>query len=225
MLELRTYTYAEMSALFGTRDTQGIKRRLDRYGIEYTVEGRGASARFNIDRISDPFKVFCIIDLNFAPQTEFEKLLYFFYYLFNDDEFLGLPRETMEARMKADNHTLTRQTIQTYLDRLSAANLINQQTMEYRYYFARGNTQRETTKEEYSEAWKQYWQHKEEGFSAGEAMAVMCANYGGVARKQPIIEINGIYNDTISQINEMVCACIEVDVGNNEQSTCPDLHT
>ena len=56
-------------------------------------------------------------------------------------------------------------------------------------------------------------------------MAVMCANYGGVARKQPIIEINGIYNDTIAQINEMVCACIEVGVGNNEQSTCPDLHT
>ena len=55
MLELRTYTYKEMSAMFGTRDTQGIKRRLTRYGIEYTVEGRGASARFNIDRISDPF--------------------------------------------------------------------------------------------------------------------------------------------------------------------------
>ena len=78
MLELRTYTYKEMSAMFGTRDAQGIKRRLDRYGIEYTVAGSGGSAKFSINAIPDPFKVFCIIDLNFAPQTDFGKLLYFF---------------------------------------------------------------------------------------------------------------------------------------------------
>ena len=224
MLELRTYAYAELSALFGTRDTQGIKRRLNNYEIEYTVEGRGALARFNINKINDPFKVFCIIDLNFAPQTDFSKLVYFFYYLFNDDEFLGLPRETMEARMKADNHTITRQTIQTYLDRLSAANLINQQSMEYRYYFAKGDTQRETTKEEYSASWKQYWQHKEQGADSRTAIAIMCADYGGVARKQQIIEINGIYNNTISQINDMVCACIEADVDNYQQPTSLDFH-
>lgn len=216
MLELRTYTYAEMSALFGTRDTQGIKRRLSRYGIKYTVEGRGALVKFNIKTISDPFKVFCIIDLGFRAQTNFEKLRYFFYYLLNDESFLEMPRETMELRLKADDHTLTRQTIQTYLDRLSAADLINQQTKVYRYYFAKGTTLREADKDEYTKAWSEYWQHKDEGFTAGEAIAFMCANYGGVARKQQIIEINGIYNDTINKINEMVCACIEADMGKND---------
>ena len=215
MLELRTYTYAEMSALFGTRDTQGIKRRLDRYGIEYDAAGRGAAARFEIKTISDPFKAFCIIDLGFAAQTDFGKLLYFFYYLLNDEGFLEMPRETMEIRLKADNHTLTRQTIQTYLNRLSDAGLINQQSGIYRYYFAKGSALREATKEEYTEAWREYWQAKDKGLPAGEAIALMCANYGGVARKQQIIEINGIYNDTINKINEMVCACIEADMGKN----------
>ena len=101
MLELRTYTYKEMSAMFGTRDTQGIKRRLTRYGIEYTVAGSGGSAKFNINAIPDPFKVFCIIDLNFAPQTDFEKLLYFFYYLFND----GSPHESRQPHTHTADHS------------------------------------------------------------------------------------------------------------------------
>lgn len=35
MLECKTYTYAEFSALFNTRDNQGIKRRLD-HGVSNT---------------------------------------------------------------------------------------------------------------------------------------------------------------------------------------------
>ena len=43
MLELRKYPKAELSALFGTRDTQGLKRKLERYGIVYEEAGRGNS--------------------------------------------------------------------------------------------------------------------------------------------------------------------------------------
>lgn len=215
MLELRTYTYQEMSDLFATRDTQGIKRRLTHYGIGYTVKGRGNSAQFSINSIADPLKVFCIIDLGFAPQTDFNKLLYFFYCLFNDEEFRGLPCETMECFLKAEGYSISRQTLQKYLDKLAKIDLINPYSAEYNYYFAHKNAQRKVNKEEYSAAWRRYWQLKSEGASSEEAIIDMCANYGGVARKQRIIGLNGIYKNTIDQINEMVCAKIEATMDKN----------
>ena len=48
MLELRKYPKAELSALFGTRDTQGLKRKLERYGIVYEEAGRGNTMTFDI---------------------------------------------------------------------------------------------------------------------------------------------------------------------------------
>ena len=35
MLELRTYTKDEIAGILGTTDRQGIKRKLDGYGVEY----------------------------------------------------------------------------------------------------------------------------------------------------------------------------------------------
>ena len=49
MLECKTYTYAEFSALFNTRDNQGIKRRLDRWGIRYSTAGRGTGLKYTIE--------------------------------------------------------------------------------------------------------------------------------------------------------------------------------
>ena len=72
MLECKTYTYAEFSALFNTRDNQGIKRRLDRWGIKYSTAGRGTGLKYTIEEISDPFVPFCILDLGFPPQTIFD---------------------------------------------------------------------------------------------------------------------------------------------------------
>ena len=54
MLELRKYPKAELSALFGTRDTQGLKRKLERYGIVYEEAGRGNTMTFDIKEITDP---------------------------------------------------------------------------------------------------------------------------------------------------------------------------
>ena len=102
MLECKTYTYAEFSALFNTRDNQGIKRRLDRWGIKYSTAGRGTGLKYTIEEISDPFVPFCILDLGFPPQTIFDKLNLFLYYLLDDEEFVGLPCEMMEQRINND---------------------------------------------------------------------------------------------------------------------------
>ena len=169
MLEIRPYPYAELSQMLGTHDPEGISRRLDRWGVAFTEDGRKPQITYNIEKISDPFKVYCMLDLNYAPQTNFTKLAYFFYYFLND----------------------------------------------YHYYFARKANLREATREEYSRAWREYWQAKEGGCSSREALSMMCYQYGGIARKQAIIDLNGIYMNTFNAINDMVCQRIQAEIDNN----------
>lgn len=124
MLECRTYSYAELSALLHTRDRQGIVRRFERWEVKYTTTGRGTGQKFAITEIGNPFKVYCILDLGFSPQTDFTKLAFFTYYLLCDDEFQQLPSAQMEEYLRADGHTLSRQTISNYLLCLEAASLV-----------------------------------------------------------------------------------------------------
>lgn len=209
MLECRTYTYSEFSELFHTNDTQSIKRRLDRWGVQYEAKGRGAGVTFHIQEIPDRFKLYCILDLDFSPQTDFEKLALFLYYLFNYDGFDGLPCEMMEARIKMDGLELTRQTISKYLDKLGKNNLLLRDSGNYHYYFAQKGTLIETTQEEYRQAWSEYWQAKDNGHSPWEAIYQMCRKYGGVAKKQAIIMLNGIYGKELDALNDMVCNRME----------------
>ena len=51
MLECRTYSYAELSALLHTQDSQGIKRRFERWEVKYTTAGRGTGQKFAITEI------------------------------------------------------------------------------------------------------------------------------------------------------------------------------
>ena len=61
MLEIgQTYPKPELSRIFGTRDKQGLDRKLTRYGIVFDVCGRGERAAYTITAITDPFKVFAI---------------------------------------------------------------------------------------------------------------------------------------------------------------------
>lgn len=209
MLECRTYTYSELSKLFQTRDTQGIKRRLEHWDVLYETKGRGASKTFTIQKIDKPFEMYCMLDLGFSPQTDFQKLALFLYYLFNDDEFAGLPCERMEARINADDLVLSRQTIDNYLQRLNDNNLILRASGEYHYYFAKKGNLIDTTKEEFNQAWSEYWQARADGCPTRDAIGEMCWKYGGVARKQAIILFNGIYGKELDKLNDMVCERIE----------------
>ena len=71
MLEFGTYTQAEISELLGTTDTQGINRKLERYGISFERKGRSSNAVYTIQAIPDPFKMFAIIRLGFDANTDF----------------------------------------------------------------------------------------------------------------------------------------------------------
>ena len=39
MLELRRYPKGDMVAMFGTKNTEGLKRKMERYGIDFETSG------------------------------------------------------------------------------------------------------------------------------------------------------------------------------------------
>ena len=85
--ENTTYSYEEMSAYLGTRNNQGIERKLRNYGVEFTRTRRGATAQYTIKHLADPFKLCAVFDLGFPCNTDIDKLTEYTYYLINDDEF------------------------------------------------------------------------------------------------------------------------------------------
>ena len=212
MLELRVYSKAELVEIFGTEDTQGLKRKMQRYGIEFQTAGRGSTLTFNIIKTEDPFKVFCIDELGYDGRTDFRKLRDFLYCFINDDEFRAMPDEVKAHRMAEAGKPMCRQTIANYIAKLDKMNLINRNTGDFIYYFAYKDTQRIATHAEYVEAWKQYWMDKGNGADSMEAIWNMRFNHGGVARKQAIPAINGIYLDTMSQLNDIICKSIEAEL-------------
>lgn len=210
MLECRTYTYAELSELLGTRDSQGIKRRLNRLEIAYTTLGRRAALQFTLTEIRDPFKVYCTLDLGFSPQTDFKKLAFFTYYLLCDDEFQQFPVVQMEERLRADGHTLSRQTIKTYLSHFEDADLICR-GIRFTYYFAVGKSHKNTDETTYKRAWAEYWERIHQGCPWEQAIGEMCATYGGVARKHPQLVLNAFYNHMYGQIIDWALEAMNVE--------------
>lgn len=208
MLELRTYNIDEINAILGTTNRQGIQRKLNRYGVEYSVSGWGTKTKFEIKNIEDEFKLFCILDLGMSANTDFNKFLYFLYYFLNDEDFRWLPDEILEIKMNEREIHISRQTIANYKRVLSRLNLFAK-VGDYVYYFARRNNQIITDETIYKKAWREYWENKNNGIDSQEAICIMRADYGGVARKQAIMEENAIHADTINKINDMVCRAVE----------------
>ena len=210
MLEIgQTYPKPELSRIFGTRDKQGLERKLTRYGIVFDVCGRGERAAYTINAITDPFKVFAITELGFDGNTDFFKLRNFYYHFFEDEIFMAMPDEVKEAHMREMGQPVSRQTIANYTYRLVANNLINRHTNNFIYYFAYKQEQRIVDRDEYLQAWFEYWDDIASGLNSFDAIANMRTDHGGVARKQPIPEINGIYNEKIERMLSYIQQSIE----------------
>ena len=197
-----------MTEMFGTRSMQGLQRKMERYGVAFDVFGRGETATFTITNIENPFKIYCITKLGFDGHTDFYKLRNYYYYYFNDIEFRSMPNEVQETRMRLVHKDISRQTIATYLQKLIHNNFICLTSNEFVYYFAYKDKQRIVEKDEYISAWREYWNDIRNGFSSYDAISNMIETYNGVARKQEIPVINGIYNKEI----ELLCNLIQGDI-------------
>lgn len=213
MLEVgRSYTKPELSAIFGTRNKQGLERKMKRYGIEYVASGRGERTIYKIQKMNDPFKVYAITELDCDANTDFRKLRIFYWYYFNDEIFMAMPDEVKETMLRLDDKTISRQTITNYTQRLVDKNMIERNSNDFIYYFAHKDTQRLVDRSEYSKAWKEYWEAKRNGADYFDAIYGMIDKYGGVARKQAIPQINGIYNNDIEFMCHLIQKGMENDV-------------
>ena len=74
-------------------------------------------------------------------------------------------------------------------------------------------TQKFTDRSGYGKAWREYWSAIHNGVPYYEAIENMRFNYGGIARKQAIPEINGIFNEKIEQMLSYIQVSIENEMG------------
>ena len=208
------YKKSELTQIFGSKSNQAISRKLDRYGVKFSVAGRGEQAVYKIRQMDDKFKIFAITELGFDANTDFQKLRNFYFYFFNDEEFQTLPDEMKEARMRENNRDISRQTIAKYLDRLVEHNYIAYLGGDdFVYYFAHKGKRRTVEKSEYSRAWREYWSDKESGMDYYTAIYNMIVHYGGVARKQAVPTVNAIYGKKIDEMLSYIEQSIENEIG------------
>ena len=212
MLELKTYSMHELYEILHCNNRNSLKKKLNGYGVSFTDEGRGDAAVFHLHSFKSYFKIYAITELGISAQTDFRKMLYLYFEFFNNDEFLALPDESKESYLRNINHDVTRQSIAHYIAHLDRKNYIHCNSGNFVYYFAYKNKQIFTDKESYNRAWHEYFELKKNDADSFCAIRRMINTYGGVARKQQIPDINGIYLKEIDYMLSLIQRDIEQEL-------------
>ena len=207
MLEKRLYKFDEIADYLGTRNNQGLRNKLQRYGVKFQEEGRGRMKTFTILSIPDPFPLYCVFDLGIDYRTDFKKLRDFTFFLLRDDDFSGRSGEMMEEYLHNGGYQISRQTIAKYIALYERMDLIatNGETVYYRVYHEGLLQKHEViTKELYCKAWSVYWKKRRKNADSLLAFRCMYNFLDGVPRKQNKIVRNGFYTDTLNTLSELV---------------------
>lgn len=209
MLDLREYTRQELIELFHTERLDSIKAKLKRQGYSYTTNGRGKTFTLTITEQPLRFRNFCMEQLHFAPQTDFKRLKRFLYQFMFDEEFRQLPNVGMKEAIPHDTY-VSEQTISRWITQLYKENIIGYGDYIY-YAIVRNNEEycREITKEEYTEAWRIYWEYNEFGYTL--ALNTMCHSIGGYPYKKEKIIFNAFESERIKQLEKILREEINVD--------------
>ena len=204
MLELRSYTKAEIAAILGTENRQGIQRKLSGYGVEYKIDGWG-DYTLTITAINDPFKVFCITTLGVPAQADFDKLKILYYHLLCCPGFAEMPYEVMAGILSHTETPVSNKTIAKWVEYLQTINYFAFDKEDCCYYAIRKYKDgrrvcEEIDKEKYSVGWKIYWNKKAEEGSAN-AYLYMFNYIGGHPCRKAKMKPNAFY---LSQINQLI---------------------
>lgn len=208
MLEVRKYSIAELSAILGSTGKQAIDRKLERYGVEYTSAGRGQSLVYDITKITDPFKVYCITKLGIPAQANFEKIRNLYYYFFCDEGFADLPLIEMAEYLEAEGVPQSRQCVTKWIEYLRHLDYIGFTNTDCKYYAIEKTPSKvkichEITREEYCQAWAIYHRNKIEHGSY-YAYALMYNTLGGHPYKKPIYYQNTIMAQEIQELIDII---------------------
>lgn len=207
MLEKRMYTKDEIVAILGTTDRQGIKKKLDGYGVEHTIEGWG-DFTLTITKIKHPFKVFCITELGIPAQADFNKLKTLYYYLLCCPGFATFPYQVMAGLLQTEDYPVSNKTIGKWVSYLGKINYFSFDKEDCKYYAIRKQKDGhrvcfEITKEKYSKGWQIYWNTKK---TMGTEMAYnYMFNYvGGHPYRKAIMKPNAFCLKEINQLIEIL---------------------
>lgn len=209
MLELRTYTKDEITGILDTTDRQGVKRKLDGYGVEYTIEG-WKNYTLTITAINDPFRLFCITTLGIPAQADFDKLKILYYHLFCSPEFSTYPYEVMASKLKEEGKTdpPSNKTIGKWVAYLGKIDFFAFDKEDGIYYAIQKGKDgmricEEISKERYCTGWHIYWEYKtKEGTDA--AYYRMFNYVGGHPYRKPKMKENAIYQKEIEQLIDIL---------------------
>lgn len=209
ILEERLYEKNEIEELLGTYSRQGVTRKLDGYKVDYEISERG-NYKISIKAIPDKFKMFCITELRVPAQTDFDKLKYFLYYFFCDEEFSCLPNDTKQPFMAEHGVYVSRQTMTKWINMLSNRNWISLDS-NFRYYFAYDGNIEETDQDTYNKAWKEYFFISKEYKNCYIGTAHVINKFGGMPKKHPLPDQNAFYAREIQTLIDLVTESIEYD--------------
>lgn len=189
MLEKRKYTRQELIDLYKTSRLDAIKNKICRAGYLYTDAGRGKDYTLEITDLpkDDQFKQYCIEELGFNAQTDFQKLKTFLFFFLENEEFMTLQYTEMEQIIKDHGGSISATTISSYFKQLSSIGWATRDPFEYVYFLHDGSsgTTKYISREEYCSINKEFWQLiKKEGKSWSEAYSKIREKYGNKPRKR-----------------------------------------
>ena len=210
MLEVRDYSIAELRVLLGTKDKQGIDRKLTGYGVEFTSSGWADNRIYTITAISNPFKLYAITKLGIPAQADFTKIQNLYFYFFCVDGFADWPMVEMEAILEEDGKKVSPKTISKWLKYLEHLDYVKFSQCEFTYYAIYKTTDgtqlyREISREKYLEGWRIYFDSRDE--EGCESAYIKLRNHiGGHPYKRPSVDYNIAYTDEIAELIEVINA-------------------
>ena len=222
-LELRDYPIGLLEKLIGTKGKQATDRKLEKYGYGFSSNGRGTKRIYTITSLPDAFhqfKSFCVFSLGLPNNLDYVKFRDFIYLFLSDEDFNWRPDEQKEEYTRLLGKGISRQTIADYTSHLKKLGFVNTNIGDFVYYKVNKNCgvqeQKIITREEYSSAWKMYWEwrntHPDE--DSEPAYKHMYNKFEGVPRKQRKPTFNGIYNNNINRLLELASNTILDKVSN-----------
>lgn len=210
MLEIRDYSIAELRTILGTKDKQGIDRKLTGYGVEFTSAGWADNRIYSIKAIPDPFKMYAITQLGIPAQADFTKIRNLYFYFFCVDGFAEWPLVEMEAILEEDGQKISSKTISKWLKYLEYLDYVKFSQCDYTYYAiykATNGTKlyKEISKDTYLEGWRIYFDSRDEE-GCGCAYIKMTNHIGGHPYKRPSVDHNVAYTAEIAELIEVINA-------------------
>ena len=221
MLECRMYPAPEIWKYLGVNNNSQAEKKIKRYEVDYFLNGWGKTANFNITEIKNPFRLYCVFDMGFNPNSDFKKLRNYLFFLLGEDEYCWLPDEPMEAYLRSKGYSISRQTITKYRTHLELLEyIIHGDYVYYRVYRDENDIEHheQVEMEEYNKAWHFYWDKRNyEQWDSEQAYAYMYACFGGAPRKQAIPKKNLFHIDELNYLMLLVSESILDEVSKQQR--------